>query len=101
MTRAAANLALAIWVSSCALLAGCAAPGEPTARHPVVPVAVTDLAARQSGSEVVLTFTLPTHAADRAALAELPAIEVYRAALAPGATPDRKTPWRLVYSIPS
>ena len=71
------------------------------ARHPVVPVAVTDLAARQSGSEVVLTFTLPTRAADQAALAELPAIEVYRAALAPGAAPDRKTPWRLVYTIPS
>jgi hypothetical protein len=101
MTRAAANLALAIWVSACALLAGCAAPGEPTARHPVVPVVVTDLAARQSGSEVVLTFTLPTQSTDRTELAELPAIEVYRAALAPGATPDRKTPWRLVYSIPS
>jgi hypothetical protein len=101
MTRAAANLALAFWVPACALLAGCAAPGEPTARHPLVPVAVADLAGRQSGSEVVLTFTLPTQSADRASLAEPPAIEIYRAALLPGATPDRKTPWRLVYMVPS
>ena len=67
---------------------------------PLVPVAVTDLAARQSGSEVVLTFTLPTRSTDRESLAEPPAIEIYRAALPPGATPDRKTPWRLVYTIP-
>src|SRR5450759_4332742 len=100
MTRATANFALAFWVSACALLSGCAAPGQPTARHPLVPVAVADLGGRQSGSEVVLTFTLPTQSADRASLAEPPAIEIYRAALPPGATPDRKTPWRLVYSIP-
>ena len=101
MTRATANFALAFWVSACALLAGCAVPGEPTARHPLVPVAVADLAGRQSGSDVVLTFSLPTQSTDRKALAEPLAFEIYRAALPPGATADRKTAWRLVYSIPS
>ena len=101
MSRAAAPIALVFWVLACALLAGCAAPGEPTPRHPVIPVAVADLAARQSGSEVVLTFSLPHQSTDHESLAEPPAIEIYRAALPPGATPDRKTPWRLVYTIPS
>jgi len=103
MTRAAAAVALAFWVSACALLAGCAVPGEPTGRHPLVPVAVADLAGRQSGSEVALTFTVPTQSADRdhASLTETPAIEIYRATLPTGSTADRKTPWRPVYEIPS
>lgn len=101
MTRATVNFALAFWVSACALLAGCAVPGEPTARHPLVPVAVADLAGRQAGSDVVLTFTLPTQSTDRKALAKPLGVEIYRAALPPGATPDRKTSWRLAYEIPS
>jgi len=48
-----------------------------------------------------LTFTIPTRSVDREALAEPPTIEIYRAALAPGAAPDRKTTWRLVFTIPS
>src|SRR5713226_5882788 len=40
-------------------LAGCAAPGEPTPKHPLVPEAIADLAARQAGDAVALTFTLP------------------------------------------
>ncbi len=101
MRRAAASIALALGVWACALLAGCAAPGDPTARHPVVPLPVTDLSARQAGSEVILSFTLPTLSADREALAESPSIEIYRAPIAPGVAPDRKTPWRLAYAIPS
>ena len=101
MTRATVSLALAFCVSACALLAGCAAPGDPSPRHPVVPVPVADLAGRQSGSEVVLTFSVPTRSTDRESLAEAPAIEIYRAALPPGATADRKTAWRLVYTVPS
>ncbi len=38
---------------------------------------------------------------DREALAEHPTIEIYRAALPPGAIPDKKTAWRLAYTIPS
>jgi hypothetical protein len=101
MTRAAALLALAFSLFACALVAGCAAPGEPTTRHPVVPIAVTDLAARQYGNAFALTFTLPARSADREALPEPPTIEIYRATLPPGASPDKKTVWRLAYTIPS
>ena len=101
MIRAAATLALALCLLACALAAGCAAPGDPTARHPVVPVAVTDLAAQQYGKSFALTFTLPTRSMDREALAERPALEIYRAALSPGETPDKKTAWRLAFMIPS
>jgi len=101
MIRAAATLALAFCLLACVLATGCAAPGDPTARHPVVPVAVTDLAARQYGNAFALTFTLPARSMDREALAEPPTIEIYRASLSPGATPDKKTAWRLAYTIPS
>lgn len=100
MIRAAAPRTLALGLFASVLTVGCAAPGEPTARHPVVPAAVTDLAARQSGNAFALTFTLPQRSTDREALAEHPAIEIYRASLAPGAAPDKKTNWRLAYSIP-
>src|SRR5579863_4666390 len=101
MTRAAALLALAFCLLACALAAGCAAPGEPTARHPVVPGAVTDLAARQYGNAFALSFTLPTKSIDRESLPEHPTIEIYRAALPRGSAPDKKTVWRLAYTIPS
>ena len=101
MSRAAAQVAFGFCVLACALVIGCAAPGEPSARHPVIPTAITDLTARQSGSAVVLTFSLPHESTDHESLAEAPTIEVYRAALPPGATPGRKTAWRLVYTIPS
>jgi hypothetical protein len=100
MTRATVSHTLAFCVMACALLAGCAAPGDPSPRHPVVPLPVADLAGRQSGSEVVLTFSIPNRSADHESLGEAPAIEIYRAALPPGATADRKTAWRLVYAIP-
>jgi len=101
MIRAAAFLTLASSLFACALAGGCAAPGEPTARHPVVPIAVTDLAARQYGGAFALTFTLPARSMDHEALAEHPTIEIYRAALPSGASPDKKTEWRLAYTIPS
>jgi hypothetical protein len=101
MSRAAAPVAFIFCFLTCALAAGCAAPGDPRPRHPVVPAAITDLAARQLGGAVVLTFSLPQQSTDHQSLAEPPAIEIYRAALSPGAAPDRKTPWRLVYTVPS
>jgi len=101
MIRAAALLALSFCLLACALAAGCAAPGDPTARRPIVPVSVTDLAAQQYGNAFALTFTLPARSMGREALAEHPTIELYRAALPPGAAPDKKTAWQLAFTIPS
>src|SRR6185437_11184624 len=95
--RATAATTLFLCAAVC-FVVGCAAPGDPTARHPVVPTPITDLAARQSGGAMVLTFTLPRQSMDHEPLAESPAIEVYRASLAAGSLPDQHTPWRLVYT---
>ena len=101
MNRAVVSLAFAFSLLACALAAGCAAPGEPTARHPIVPVAIADLAVRQYGAAFALTFTLPARSMDREPLAEHPTIEIYRALLPPGGAPDKQTAWRLAYTIPS
>ncbi|MGD0957556.1 MAG: fibronectin type III domain-containing protein [Candidatus Acidiferrales bacterium] len=60
------------------LVAGCASPGQPVERKAPVPAAVADLAAEQSGNEVVLTFTLPNETVDHRPLKQPPAIEIYR-----------------------
>jgi hypothetical protein len=60
------------------LLSGCASPGEPIARRPPTPAAITDLAAQQSGNNVVLTFTLPRETIDQRPLKEMPTIEIWR-----------------------
>jgi hypothetical protein len=102
MIRAAARLSLVSCLLACVLaVVGCAAPGEPTTRHPVVPVAVSDLSARQFGSSFSLAFTLPTRSTNHEALAEHPGIEIYRADLPPGGIPVKQTTWRLAYTIPS
>jgi hypothetical protein len=102
MIRAAARLALGSCVLASVLaVAGCAAPGEPTTRHPVVPVAVSDLAARQFGNSFSLAFTLPTRSTDHETLSEHPSIEIYRTELPPGGIPVKQTAWRLAYTIPS
>jgi len=100
MIRAAARLALSCCVLTCVLAIGCAAPGDPTARHPVVPAPVTDLSAHQFGNAFSLIFTLPGRSTDHEALAEHPAIEIYRAELPPGGIPVKQTAWRLAYTIP-
>jgi hypothetical protein len=102
---------LAFLVIACAsgcVLAGCAVPGEPTARHPLVPRPVVDLAARQQGDSVVLSFTLPRDSTDEKALPEAPTVEVYRdinpPAPAPpnqiGVRPVRRLPGQLADTIP-
>ncbi len=83
-------------------LGGCAAPGEPSPRRIPVPEAVTDLAAQQSGEEMILTFTLPKATVTHEPLARPPAIEIYRdfrRASAPG-TPVAATPQALLLTIP-
>jgi len=101
MSRGFRWIVLALGLCLSGLIAGCASPGEPTPRHPVLPTPIVDLAAHQSGSEIVLTFTLPTRSTDREALPESPSIEIFRADLAPGASPNKKTIWNPVYAIPS
>jgi hypothetical protein len=83
------------------VLVGCAAPGEPTARHPVVPQAIKDLSARQQGNGTVLTFTLPSQSTDKKPLSDTPTVEIYRTASAPaGAPPLGKPSARPVDTIP-
>jgi hypothetical protein len=74
--RAMALSVAAFLLSSIAI--ACAAPGEPYERKPPTPVAITDLSAVQSGSDVLLSFTMPEEAVDNRPLAESPAIEIYR-----------------------
>ncbi len=81
-------------------LLGCAAPGEPTPSQPVVPKAIGDLAARQEGDGVVLTFSLPTRSMQDEPLAEPPAIEIYRG-FRPAVATAGKLSIQLVYTIPS
>jgi len=88
-------------IAGCSLIGGCAAPGDPVARHPVVPATVSDLSARQLGNTLSLTFTLPTRSMDRQALAEHPTLDIYRAEIPAGSTPDAKTAWRLAITVPS
>ncbi len=101
---------LLILFSAFALVSGgCASPGEPLERRPPVPTAVSDLAAHQSGNNVILTFTLPTETTQHLALARLPEIEIYRDFIpvnpaAPPTAPSGKLPAAsptLILTIPS
>ncbi|HXN24132.1 MAG TPA: hypothetical protein VOA41_15430 [Candidatus Dormibacteraeota bacterium] len=67
--------------------------------RPPVPVAITDLAARQLGESVTLTFSLPRKTVEGETLVELPALEIHRGFLPAGAPPE-KVAARLVYTIP-
>lgn len=58
--------------------AGCASPGEPSARKPPVPKAVSDLAASQHGNGVLLTFTVPLESLGGIPLEHPPAVDIYR-----------------------
>ena len=82
-----------------ALAAGCGAPGEPVPPSPPVPVAIADLAARQSGDGVELVFTLPSKSIRGEKLASAASVEVLRGALRPSGSPDTKS-FRVVYTIP-
>jgi len=85
------KVALTIAVS--AFLFGCASPELPTPRHPIVPVPVIDLSARQIGDTVLLTFTPPKTSTDQQPLTDTPSVEIYRNTPAQGAAnaPKRGT----------
>lgn len=84
---------------ACVCIAACGAPGVPTPPRPVLPKPVTDLATRQQGSSVVLTFTLPKKSDENETLAEPPSIEIFRGERDPGATAKMTT--QLIYTVPS
>jgi hypothetical protein len=79
-------------------VSGCGAPGEPTPPAPVVPVAVTDLAAHQAGDGVQLIFSLPSKTITGDHLAS-PAVEIVRGIPKPDGSADAKS-LRVVYTIP-
>jgi len=81
------------------LASGCGAPGEPVPPSPPVPVAVTDLAANQSGDGVELTFTLPSKSISGQKLSSTPSVEILRGAVNPDGKPDAKS-FRVVDTIP-
>jgi hypothetical protein len=83
------------------VLVGCASPGEPVERKPPIPLAVTDLAAEQSGNTVVLMFTVPKETVDRSPLPDPPAVEIYRAIHAAGASTSQSPAPALLVTIPS
>lgn len=81
---------------------GCGVPGEPRPPRPVVPMAVTDLQAQQSGGTVALTFTLPTKSTEGQSLAQFPGLEIYRTFAPAGTAPARvKLPESPLYTVPS
>ncbi|HXQ26839.1 MAG TPA: hypothetical protein VN822_10560 [Candidatus Acidoferrales bacterium] len=87
-----------------AVFGGCASPGDPYERKARVSEAVTDLAAAQSGNDVVLTFTLPTETVDHRPLEQPPTVEIYRNFAAPPASGESRlvaTQSTLLATIPS
>jgi hypothetical protein len=87
------------FLSSIFLLSGCGAPGEPVPPSPPVPVAVTDLTARQSGDGVELLFSLPGKSITGDKLSSTLSVEILRGALKANGAPDGKS-FRVVYTIP-
>ena len=65
----------------------------------MVPVAVSDLVARQAGDGVELVFSLPAKSVSGEKLGSAPAIEIVRGSLKANGAPDPKT-FRAVYTIP-
>jgi hypothetical protein len=97
----------ALTIAVAAFLFGCASPEVPTPRHPIVPVPVIDLSARQTGDTIILTFTPPKNSTDEQPLTDTPSIEIYRDTPAQGGTTaprrgakNRETA-RLTDTIPS
>jgi fibronectin type 3 domain-containing protein len=95
-----ASFAIALSMSVAFLtVAGCGAPGEPTARSPLVATTISDLTAHQAGDGVQLAFTMPARSGAGARLASTPAIEILRGTVKPDGSPDLKS-LRAVDTIP-
>jgi hypothetical protein len=81
------------------LAAGCGAPGEPQPPTPPVPQAIADLAAKQAGDGVLLTFTMPGKSTRGENLRQVPTFEVLRGTLRADGTPDPKS-FHVVDTVP-
>lgn len=81
------------------LAGGCGAPGEPVPPSPLVPVAISDVAARQAGDGVELAFSLPPRSVSGERLTAPPAIEIVRGSLKANGAVDPQS-FRVVYTIP-
>ncbi len=79
-------------------ICGCAAPSPPTPPRAGIPKAIGDLAARQQGSAVVLSFTLPKNSVTGDPLDAAPDIDVYRGV---AAVAGAKQQTQLVVTVPS
>src|SRR5437762_13096857 len=79
--------------------AGCGAPGDPVPPTPPVPAAIKDLAARQAGDGVQLSFTLPLISISGEKLPAPPAVEILRGSVKPDGLANSKS-FRVVYTIP-
>lgn len=97
--RRSASFAFPISVFAIFLAGGCGAPGDPVPPSPLVPVAVSDLAARQAGDGVELAFSLPPKTVSGEKLTAPPAIEIVRGSLKQNGKPDAKS-FRVVDAIP-
>jgi hypothetical protein len=83
-------------------LASCGVPGDPHPLKPAVPVAITDLAARQAGDGALLTFTLPATTLDGDKLDKFPDLEIVRGFLPAAAKlPPPASALRIIYTVPS
>jgi hypothetical protein len=96
--NASFTIALSMSVAFLAI-AGCGAPGEPTARSPLIATTIPDLTAHQAGDGVQLTFTMPARSSAGARLPSTPAIEILRGTVKPDGSPDVKS-LRVVDTIP-
>jgi hypothetical protein len=81
-------------------LTSCGTPGDPQPSRPPILVAVTDLAARQTGDSVVLTFTLPKQTTEGERFEAPPDVEIFRA-FVPAGTQVARAALAQVYTIPS
>src|ERR1700688_308716 len=86
-------------ISISLLTAGCGAPGEPLPPTPPVPQPILDLAAKQVGDGVLLTFTMPAKSTLGEKLQQVPAFEVLRGTLRADGTPDPQS-FRVVDTVP-
>jgi hypothetical protein len=79
--------------------AGCGAPAEPSLRRAPIPESVPDLSIRQSGNDVILTFTVPRNTVWHEPLEHPPSVEIYRE-FSGAANAAKTAPTALLATIP-